>query len=273
MTQPPSPLATPMPWNLVASSYADEIVPMFESYAKTALQLAAPAPGARIVDVACGPGTLSVVAAQSGFVVDALDFSPAMIEHLQARIGELPITPRVGDGQALPYADGAFGAAFSMFGLMFFPDRDKGFAELRRVLAPGARAVVSTWTRMEDTPAIAAMFVALRTTFRQLLGDQAPQPGSQELPLITEEQCKTEMGAHFADVVVHRANHVQRYESVAALWASFERAMAPIALLKRSLGDRWAPAADAARTAIGKVVGTGAGEMTMTALLSVGVAR
>jgi len=42
------------------------------------------------------------------------------------------VTAQVADGQALPFADGEFEAAFSMFGLMFFPDRAKGFAELRR---------------------------------------------------------------------------------------------------------------------------------------------
>jgi len=263
-----------MPWNLVASAYADEIVPLFATYARAALRLAAPAPGARIVDVACGPGTLSVIAAQeAGFVVDALDFSPAMIELLKARMGTLAITPCVGDGQALPYPDATFGAAFSMFGLMFFPDRAKGFAELRRVLAPGARAVVSTWTRMEDTPAMAAMFGALRSTLKLLIGEGAPQPGAEELPLTTEDSCKTEMGASFADVEVHRTSHTQPYASVDALWASFERAMAPVALLKRGLGEKWPPVAAAAREAIAGVVGPGPGEMTMTALLSVGVAR
>src|SRR4051812_2249152 len=76
MTQP-SPMGTPLPWNLVASAYANEIVPIFEQYASDALRLAAPSPGSRILDVACGPGTLSAVAAARGHQVDALDFSPA----------------------------------------------------------------------------------------------------------------------------------------------------------------------------------------------------
>src|SRR5512146_2611813 len=150
MTQP-SPLATPMPWNLVAPSYTDELVPMFETWARDALAVAEVTAGARVVDVACGPGSLSVLAAQRGARVDALDFSPVMIEQLERRVttlGLTGITPRVGDGQALPYETGTFAAGFSMFGLMFFPDRAKGFAELRRVLAPGARAVIATWTRL-----------------------------------------------------------------------------------------------------------------------------
>ena len=58
---------------------------MFEHYATEALRLANAVTGARIVDVACGPGTLALLAAQRGHLVDALDFSPAMIERfLQA---------------------------------------------------------------------------------------------------------------------------------------------------------------------------------------------
>jgi len=49
---------------------------MFEVFAREALRLAAPPPGGRLVDVACGPGTVSVLAAQADHRVDALDFSP-----------------------------------------------------------------------------------------------------------------------------------------------------------------------------------------------------
>jgi len=51
-----------------------------------------------------------------------------------AREAGLDVESLVGDGMALPLADGAFDVAFSMFGLMFFPDRPRGFRELRRVL-------------------------------------------------------------------------------------------------------------------------------------------
>src|SRR5512138_3140554 len=170
MTQP-SPLAAPAPWDLVAPAYAEEVVPMFEVFAREALRLAAPPPGGRIVDVACGPGTVSVLAAQDGHRVDALDFSPGMIDKLRARIAALGltgITPQIGDGQALPYADATADAGFSMFGLMFFPDRAKGFAELRRVLKPGARAVVSSWYPLDAVPVLAAMFGAVREAVAQV---------------------------------------------------------------------------------------------------------
>ena len=99
-----------------------------------------------MLDVAAGPGTLAFIASAAGAHVTAIDFSPDMIDRLRARsVREgVQIEARVGDGQALPFDDATFEHAFSMFGLMFFPDRAKGFRELCRVLVPGGRAVVSS---------------------------------------------------------------------------------------------------------------------------------
>ena len=134
-----SPLASPQPWDLVASSYEQDVMPMFETFAREALRLAAPPAGSRVVDVACGPGTLAGLAAQQGLHVDALDFSSHMIERLVAR--RLPnVTAELGDGQALPYADRTFAAGFSLFGLMFFPGSREGLRRAAtRAGAGGAR--------------------------------------------------------------------------------------------------------------------------------------
>lgn len=69
-----NPMATPLPWDLVSSAYAAEIVPSFEAYARDALRFAAVPAGQPIVDVACGPGTLAFLAAERGHPVSALDF-------------------------------------------------------------------------------------------------------------------------------------------------------------------------------------------------------
>lgn len=252
-----------MPWNLVAPAYADELVPVFEHFATEALRLAAPPAGSRVIDVACGPGTLSAVAARAGFVVDAIDFSPVMIERLAAR-GLANVTSRIADGQALPFPDGAFAAGFSLLGLMFFPDRAKGFAELRRVLAPGARAVISTWSPLADAPTLAAMFGALRDA----MGPRAPE--SADLPLSTEDACRAEMGAAFTDVVVHRVPHIQHFASADELWSGLERTMAPLVMMRTQLGERWAPLATAARGALRDAVGSGSADLAMTALITVG---
>lgn len=263
-----------MPWDLVASAYTAELIPMFELFARDALRLAAPPAGSRIVDVACGPGSLSLLAAAEGLTVDAIDFSPEMLGKLRERAASMPaITPQLGDGQALPYADATFSAGFSMFGLMFFPDRAKGFSELRRVLAPGARAVVSSWAPIDSIPMFRAMFGTLQATMKSLLGDNAPQPGAAINPLSTPDLCQTEMSAAFSDVQVHTIDHGVQYESADAYWASVERTMAPLVLTRRKLGEaHWGQVSDAVRAALRDVAGPGPVTPMMRAYLSVGTA-
>jgi SAM-dependent methyltransferase len=271
----PAPVNASPVWDLVASAYVEEVAPMYEPYAIESLRLAAPPADSRIVDVACGPGTLAVLAAERGFSVDAIDFSPNMIDQLRTRIGAAParITPQVGDGQALPYPDATFAAGFSMFGLMFFPDRAKGYTELRRVLLPGARAVVGSWVPLESVPVMAALFESLRSSLRELLGPDAPQPGSMPNPLSSEDACRAEMSTAFADVEVHRFEARLHYASADAFWESSERSVAPLVLLRQKLGERWHTVAERARAAIHEVAGPGPLEPVMPALLSVGTAR
>ena len=184
MTQS-SPLAQPEAWNFVADGYESSLA-LVEPFSAMALAQASPSPRARIVDVACGPGTLALQAAPRVAHVDALDFSTEMIARLQARAaaaGAKNIDARVGDGEALPYPERSFDAAFSMFGLMFFANRDRGFAELRRVLKPGAPAVVSGWLPFARVPVMQTMMA----TVARLLPSAVPPPGPG--PLGDGEEC------------------------------------------------------------------------------------
>ncbi len=262
-----NPLATPVPWDLVSEAYETEVTPHFEHYARKALDLAAVPPKARVVDVACGPGTLAILAAHAAHTVDALDFAPKMVERLAARVSLLraAVTPQVGDGQALPYEDGTFAAGFSMFGLMFFPDRAQGFRELRRVLARGAKVVVSSWQPMDGIPVMRAVF----GTIADALGVPPPEP----FPLGTEADCLAEMGAAFSEVSVHAVSHTKSYESADAIWASMQRTSAPVVLTKSKLPPaRWASLDASISAAVAKTVAVHGPDVTMTAWLTVGTA-
>lgn len=266
-----SPLATPAPWNLVASIYEAEVLPSLRHFAEEALRLAGPASGARIADVACGPGTLTFLAASAGFSVDAIDFSPQMIALLEQGVRERGlkgIQARVGDGQALPYPDGGHGAAFSLFGLMFFPDRARGFAELRRILRPGARAVISSWQSVERSPVITALFGALQESLAPDEGPPSPPP-----PLLTEEACRVEMAQAFDDVRVCPASTQARFASPAALWEYAQRTVVPVVLPRLRLGEEaWAPIAAKVGSALARRLGTGPVTLDLHAWLTVGVA-
>lgn len=270
MSQEPSPLAQPAAWDLVASGYAAEIVPQLELFAKDALDLAGVVAGERVVDVACGPGTLSFLAATRGALVSALDFSESMLEMLReraAREGVAGIEDHQGDGQELPFPDERFDAGFSMFGLMMFPDRSRGFAELCRVLRPGGRAVVGSWQPMEKVPPLLALFAALQ----ELLPGLPFGPGPT--PLGTVDEMREEMRAGgFTTVTVHTPSHTAEAPSLDAWWQMILRSMAPVALLRQRLGEE-----DFARVAAGvherllSRFGPGPVQMTMYANLGLGI--
>lgn len=228
----PSPLASPEPWDLVSDAYTLELLPMFELFSKDALALAPTYAGAKVLDVAAGPGTLTLMAAEAGRSVSSVDFSEQMVKNLRRRLNgaQLGADVRLADGQALPFGDEQFDAAFSMFGLMFFPDRARGFAELYRVLKPGGTAVVSSWAPLQG------IFASAMAAMREVLPD-IPF-GSGRGPLGDADEFATELAAAgFSDVSVRPITHTLPGDTPAELWAQMQRTTAPIVLLKHRLGE------------------------------------
>lgn len=277
MSSPPSPLAAPLPWDLVATDYAREIVPHFERYARDALRLAAPRARARILDVACGPGTLTLLAAAEAEQVTAIDFSPEMIGRLRARLAERGlgnVEARIGDGQALPLPDASFDAAFSMFGLMFFPDRDRGLREIRRVLVPGGRVAIGSWLPLSEVPLLAAVLTTMREGLLRVWKTGDLPIGDPHPPLGTEEAMRTELAAAgFHDVEAHRVEHSWAFPDAAAFSATMRRTLAPLVLLRHELGaEGFRPIDDAIDARIAEVAGPGPAQVTMPAWIGVGTA-
>ena len=124
MSQDSNPLSASTPWNLVADGYAETTMHWLGEYADEAIIASRLKPGALILDVACGPGSLALKLAGKAESVHGIDFSPAMLDIFRQSVARKQLENifiQHGDGQALPYAAGKFDAAFSMFGLMFFP--------------------------------------------------------------------------------------------------------------------------------------------------------
>lgn len=270
MSSAPSPLAAPLAWDLVSGDYAKELVPQFELFARDALALGAPRRGGRILDVACGPGTLSMLAAPAAEHVDALDFSPKMLDAMRARLaadGVRNVTVTEGDGQALPYPDGKFDAAFSMFGLIFYPDRALGFREMKRVLVPGGRAVVGSWQPFDRVPLLKRVFT--------MLAEKLPNLpfGQNKAPLGDRDEFATEMReAGFGDVRVEPSVHGVDTPSMSELWASVVRTNAALVLLQRKMGEAWPALSDAMLAGLTEEFGGGPQHLDFYAWLGVGVA-
>lgn len=235
-----NPLAAAEPWDLVADGYAEIAPAIMQPFSARALELAGLSKDSRIVDVAAGPGTLSLIAADQVAQVQALDFSAAMVAQLERAAqadGLRNIEARVGDGQALPYGDAQFDAGFSMFGLMFFPERAKGFAELFRVLRPGGVAVVSSWAPIAESQQMQLIFGALRA------GDpDIPEPQANVLSLENPEIFHSELrAAGFTGISIQRHTASVAFDSAADLWERMARGSAPLVLMRRTVGEQaWA---------------------------------
>jgi SAM-dependent methyltransferase len=256
------------PWNLVADGYTAVILPMSEHFAREALRLASLPPSAHIVDVAAGPGPLTILATKGGATVSAIDFSPAMVANLRRRADELEIEIadlRVGDGQNLPYADNSFDGAFSLLGLIFFPDRAAGFRELHRVLRPGQRAVVSSMASLSDPFTYAVEIIS--TVLPDL-----PIP-QEEPPLSDPETFTQEMSTSgFRDVVIHTIPYTETMPSVSEFWKKVQMGAGFVTQLQHKLGEeRWAEVSQAVLDQLNEKLGDGQVEEVYTNHLGVGV--
>ncbi len=236
MSQNANPLSASEPWNLVAAGYAETTMKVFEQFAAEAIAASRLKPGAAVLDVACGPGTLALMAAREAGSVHGIDFSESMLAVFRQKIEQERhgnITLHCGDAQALPWADATFDAAFSLFGLMFFPDRKRGFAEIHRTLKPGGSIAVTSWAPVDESPAMQTMFGALRAIKPDL-----PQPQRSVTTLENPELFREEMqDAGFRNVEIRRITKPFPVASVAEFWDSMVKGSAPIVMMKKNMGE------------------------------------
>jgi ubiquinone/menaquinone biosynthesis C-methylase UbiE len=263
-----SPLGTSEPWDIVADAYTADLLTWAEHFAGEALQLASLPPSPSIVDVATGPGTLALLAAKEGATVSAIDFSEAMVANLRRRADELGLViadVRVGDDQDLPFDDNAFDGAFSMVGLIFFPDRAAGFRELHRVLRPGRRAVVSSIASIEGP------FARVLESIHALLPSLPVAEG--KMPLSDPGEFTREMSSvGFHEVTIQTVTHLVTTPSLTEFWQKTQRSAAPVALLRRKLGEeRWIEIADGVFDHLHETLVDGPVEELYTMHLGVGV--
>jgi len=107
------------------------------------IELAGEVAGHRVLDAGCGSGPLSAALREKGAIVTGFDGSPAMIELARQRLGEDAALHVADLSQPLPFADGAFDDVVASLVLHYLRDWTAPLAELRRVLTPGGRLILS----------------------------------------------------------------------------------------------------------------------------------
>jgi ubiquinone/menaquinone biosynthesis C-methylase UbiE len=151
LDQPAAKDLYPATFSRVAAAYKrrlDEVMARGEAHGRIAvIEWVDPVPGKRILDLACGPGTLSYPIAKSvspGGEVVGIDLAPGMIELARREAPpDLPVRFELMDMEDLRVPDHSFDAAVSGHGFQFVPDLRRALAETRRVLKPGARMAAS----------------------------------------------------------------------------------------------------------------------------------
>jgi SAM-dependent methyltransferase len=104
--------------------------------------------GTRFLDLGCGGGGASVLAARRGAQVAGVDAAATLIHIARRRIPHADF--RVGDLEALPHGNRSFDVAFASMSIMFCDDPVRALGEMKRVTVPGGRVTVGIWGRPED---------------------------------------------------------------------------------------------------------------------------
>jgi SAM-dependent methyltransferase len=187
-----------------------------------------------VLEVAAGSGALTQALAGRVKSLLATDFAPAMIEVLRERmVGATNVSYAVMDGQALELEDNRFDRAASSFGMMLFPDRAQGFAELRRVLRPGGKAMISGWAGPDRFGAFSLFIEALSQAFP----DMPPPPTPPVFSLADPAKFKAELEAvGFTDVKVDFVERDLELPNFDAVWDMLTAGAPPAKMLFDRLG-------------------------------------
>jgi SAM-dependent methyltransferase len=184
----------------------------------------------RVLDVACGSGNGALAAARRawGNTVGA-DFVPALLERGRERAAaeRLAVQFVEADAQDLPFGDGEFDVAMSIFGAMFAPDQERTAAELLRVVRPGGRIGMANWTPEGG----------LGRLFKTISKHVPPPPGVNP-PVLwgTEERVRELFGDGVSDIRFERLPSRQVFRSADHYIEFFRTYFGPIKMAFERLG-------------------------------------
>jgi len=192
------------------------LVPMiFAPYARDLAQRIKVHQPRDLLETAAGTGVVTAALASElpeSTQITATDLNEPMLARAKTHLADKPqIKWQQADALALPFSDRSFDIVVCQFGVMFFPDRVKGYAEARRVLKPGGHFVFNVWDKIEDND----FANVVHQTLQQMFPDNPPQfmartpHGYHDAARIRADL----MEAGFTDIAIETVEHRSRANS------------------------------------------------------------
>jgi len=178
---------------------------LFSGYADDLARRVAALSPTRVLELAAGTGIVSkrlreLLPESASLVVT--DLNPPMLEVAKTKFrSEDAVEFRQADATELPFDDASFDAVTCQFGVMFLPDKARGYTEALRVLRPGCHYVLSSWGNWDENP----QAELAHTVSAEFFEDDPP--GFYRIPFSyhdADEIARDIMAAGFVEVSVER---------------------------------------------------------------------
>jgi ubiquinone/menaquinone biosynthesis C-methylase UbiE len=223
-------------------------------------------PGVRLLDVGCGPGTITAAAAARGAHAVGVDLAAGMLAVGRERHPGLDL--REGDAEALPFADGTFDAVVGGFVLNHLPSVETAVAEAARVLAPGGRLAVAVWERPERNRLLGELTAAVHDAGVEVRGGLPEGPDPYRLAdLDAMREVLQRTGPAHVEARTHRLVH--EAPGAGEVW---EGLMGGTARISTVLAAQPAEVRERARALFADRVAPGGGPVALDATIVIGCA-
>ena len=197
----------------VADDYDQSGVPFFVPTAEGLVEALGPRPGERVLDIGCGRGAATSLLARAVLptgAVDAIDLSPAMVEHTRALLAAqgYDVRAEVMDAGDPDLSPSTYDLIASSLVLFFLPDPAAALARWVSLLAPGGRIGLTTFGQEH------AAWSAVNALFRPWLPPAMldPKAVGPESPFSSDDGMEALLRAAGADGRAHR--HATRRRAV-----------------------------------------------------------
>lgn len=153
--------------------------------------------GAKVLDIGCGAGQITIQMAKNGVDVTGVDLAQNLVDagNEKARAEGLEPMIQQGDAEALPHPDESFDISLSLIGSMFAPRPELVASEMVRVTKPGGKVIMGNWTPEGH---VGRMF--------KIIGQFAPPPPIFPSPVLwgSEEKVRERFGSGVSELTMTR---------------------------------------------------------------------